>query len=124
MLIKAEKNQEYVMASQLTTQDQQDNPQHQRTSSLLFVGVLMFATLVVPGIALTTQWAMEAPASDQVEAAKTTWELSAAEQETLSRYRHKQLVQNETGSSGRTCSASAGLGADSIFTGLCSETAN
>ena len=96
----------------------------EHVSSLLFIGVLLFATLVVPGIALITQWVLDVPASEQSEFQIQADELSAAEQDTLNRYRHSTIVQGETGSSGRHCSASSHLGADSIFTGLCSETAN
>ena len=98
--------------------------QHKRASSLLFAGVLLFATLVIPGIALTTQWAMDVQPSAAAKSTVQPLELSAAERQTLLPYHHSKIDFGASGDSGRHCSASSGLGADSIFTGLCIETAN
>ena len=95
-----------------------------RVSSLLFLGVLLFATLVVPGIALTTQWVMDIPAVEKAESQARVFELNAEERETLRRFHHTRVARSDSGFSGNNCSASTALGADSIFTGLCTETAN
>ena len=112
------------MRNELPGQRQALTPKIERISSLLFVGVLLFATLVVPGIALTTQWAMDVPTPAQKKAQAENYDLSAAEQQTLASYQHGALAHRETGSGGRQCAASSSLGANSIFTGLCTETVN
>ena len=112
------------MRNERPSQIRPHTPKLRSASSLLFVGVLLFATLVVPGIALTTQWVMDVEASEQSKSQAQTDRPGAAGQESLGLNRQTGMVHGETGSSGRQCSAGSSLGADSIFTGLCSETAN
>ena len=64
-----------------------------RVSSLLFLGVLLFATLVVPGIALTTQWVMDIPAVEKAESQARVFELNAEERETLRRFHHTRVAR-------------------------------